>query len=216
MKDVVILGAAFFAREVYSMVRDCIEDGAEWNFKGFIDDRPNLLDDFPHEGEMLGGVDAYRPSTGDIVIPALGNPAIRRRYVGLLQAKGVRFGTLIHPSACVGSNVEIGVGCVITQGAILSAGLRLGLFVNVGALTILSHGNVVGDYSQFAGHCAVAGEVTIGASVECGCSVSIVPRITVGDHAQLCAGSVVLRDVRPYEKVLGNPARVIGRTDEEL
>lgn len=216
MKDVVILGAAYFAREVYSMVQDCIADGAKWRVKGFIDDRKNLLDDFPHEGEMLGGVDVYQPAMNDIIIPALGNPSTRQKYVSLLQGKGANFGTMIHPSSYVGCNVDIGEGCVVTQRAILTAGLKVGNFVNVGVLTTLSHGNIVGDFSQFAGYCCVTGEVHVGELVECGCAVSIVPHITIGDHAQLCTGSVVLRNVKPYEKVLGNPARVIGRTDEEL
>ena len=216
MKDVVILGAAFFAREVYSMVQDCIADGAKWRFKGFIDDRTNMLDDFPHEGEMLGGVDVYEPSSGDLVIPALGSSVARQKYVEALNRKGGKFGTLIHPSAYVGSNVVIGDGCIVTQGVILTAGLQIGEFVNIGVLTTLSHGNTVGQFSQFAGYCCVAGEVRVGQYVECGCSVTIIPHLVIGDNSQLCAGSVVLRNVKPYEKVLGNPARVIGRTDEEL
>ena len=216
MKDVVILGAAYFGREVYSMVQDCIADGAKWRFKGFVDDRKNILDDFPHVGEMLGGVDVYEPGTDDVVIPALGNPSVRKKYVDVLLAKGAKFGTLVHPTAYVGVNVKIGDGCVVTQRAILTADIKIGNFVNVGVVTTLSHGNVVGDYSQFAGYCCVAGEVTIGEFVECGCAVSIVPRLTIGDHSQLCTGSVVLRNVKSYEKVLGNPARAIGRTDEGL
>ena len=216
MNDIVILGAAFFAREVYSMVQDCIADGAKWRFKGFIDDRKNLLDDFPHDGEILGGVHDYKPAPGDIVIPALGNPNVRKTYVDVLLDKGVKFGTLLHPTAYIGTNVEIGYGCVVTQRTILTAGLKIGNFVNIGVLTTLSHGNKVGDFSQFAGYCCITGEVQIGEFVECGCAVSIVPHLTIGDHSQLCTGSVVLRNVKPYEKVLGNPARVIGRTDEEL
>lgn len=216
MKDIVILGAAYFAREVYSMVQDCIADGAKWRFKGFIDDRKNLLDEFPHEGEMLGGVNDYKPAPDDLVIPALGNPNARKTYIDALLDKDVRFGTLLHPTAYIGTNVEIGHGCVVTQRTILTAGLKIGNFVNIGALTTLSHGNKVGDFSQFAGYCCITGEVQIGEFVECGCMVSIVPHLTIGDHSQLCTGSVVLRNVRPYEKVIGNPARVIGRTDEEL
>ncbi len=216
MKDVVILGASYFAREVYSMVLDCIADGAKWRFKGFIDDRMDILDDFPHDGEMLGGLQQYEPAANDLVIPALGNPLVRRKYVDAMIAQGAKFGTLVHPSAYVGANIEIGRGCVITQRTILTAGLRIGNFVNVGVLTTLSHGNMVGDFSQFAGYCCVTGEVRIGEFVECGCQVSIVPHLTIGDYAQLCTGSVILRNVKPYEKVLGNPARVIGRTDEAL
>lgn len=214
--DIVILGGAYLAREIYSMVLDCIDDGAPWTFKGFLDDRLHILDDFPHEGEMLGPVETYSPGPNDRLIVALGNPGTRERYVGLAKANGCRFGTLIHPSVLVGRNVHIGDGCVVTQRVTLTADMRIGNFVNIGCATTLSHGNEIGDFSQFAGNCAITGEVHIGRSVECGCSVSVVPHIRIGNYAQLCTGSVILRDVRDYERVLGNPARVIGMTNESL
>lgn len=216
MKDIVILGASYFSREIYSMVIDCIADGADWQLKGFLDNRKYLLDDFPHEGDMLGSVEEYKPLKNDLIIPALGNPEMRHKYVEILRSKGACFGSLIHPSVYVGKNVDVGVGCVIMQSAILTAGLTIGNFVNIGVVTTLSHGNIVGDFSQLAGYCSVTGEVRFGQFVECGCSVSIVPHTVIGDHAMLCAGSVIVRDVEPYAKVMGNPARVIGRSDESL
>ncbi len=212
MKDVVILGAAYFSREVYSMVQDCIADGVKWRFKGFLDDRPKILDDFPHSGEILGSVENYIPKENDLIIPALGNPLIREKYVTIVKGNGCKFGTLIHPSAQIGANVEIGTGCVVMQNVVMTAGLVVGDFVNVGVQTILSHGNRIGPFSQFANLCSITGEVRIGRSVECGCGVTVIPHVTVGDYAQLCSGSVVLKDVKPYEKVIGNPARPIGYT----
>ena len=214
MKDVIILGAAYFAREVYSMVQDCIADGAEWRFKGFIDDRKNLLDDFPHEGEMLGGVENYKSSLSDIVIPALGNPSVRKKYVEALLCKGAKFETLVHPSAYIGRNVVIGQGCVVMQRTVLTAGLKVDDFVNIGVGTTLSHGNYIGEFSQFATNCSIAGEVKIGKFVECGSSVTVIPHISVGDYALLCAGAVIFKDVKSFEKVIGNPGRAIGRTDQ--
>ena len=213
MKDVVILGASYFAREVYSMIQDCIADGAKWRFKGFIDDRRGLLDDFPHEGEMLGGVNSYEPSSGDIVIPALGNPDVRKQYVTLLSRKRVCFTGIVHPTSCIGQNVDIGNGCVVMQRTVLTAGIRICDFVNVGVGTTLSHGNCIGEFSQFATNCSIAGEVKIGNFVECGSAVTVIPHVCIGDHALLCAGTVVFKDVNEFEKIIGNPGRVIGKTN---
>ena len=214
MKDVVILGAAYFAREVYSIVQDCIADGAKWHFKGFIDDRKSLLDDFPHDGEMLGGVEKYMPCPSDVVFPALGNPSIRKEYVDVLLNKGANFETLVHPSAYIGRNVAIGRGCIVMQRTVLTAGLKVDDFVNIGVGTTLSHGNHIGEFSQFATNCSIAGEVKIGKFVECGSAVTVIPHISVGDHALLCAGTVIFKDVKSFEKVIGNPGRAIGRTDQ--
>lgn len=206
-KQIIILGAAYFAREVYSMVMDCIAAGKDWEFKGFLDNRVNLLDDFPHQGAMLGSVEDYVPAEDDWVIPALGDSLVRERYVTILKEKGAKFETLIHPTAYIGTNVTIGEGCVITQLSVLTANIRLGDFVNVGVRTTLSHGNDLGDFVTFAGHCCVAGEVKIGARAFVGCNVTIVPHKIIGEDAYLCAGSVVIRNVRPGTRVIGNPAK---------
>lgn len=206
-RQIIILGAAYFAREVYSMVMDCIAAGKDWKFKGFLDNRMNLLDDFKHTGEMLGAVEDYTPGPNDYVIPALGDSAIREKYVAILKAKGAKFETLIHPTAYIGTGCEIGEGCVITQFALLTADVHLGNFVNVGGRTTLSHGNYLDDFVTFAGHCCVAGEVKVGRSAFVGCNVTIAPQLTIGAKAYLCAGSVVLRRVKENTRVIGNPAK---------
>lgn len=206
-RNIIILGAAYFAHEVYSMVMDAIAAGKDWQFKGFLDNRTNLLDDFPHTGAMLGAVESYTPEPNDYIIPALGDSAIREKYVTILKEKGVKFETLIHPTAYIGAGCEIGEGCVICHFAILTADVHLGNFVNIGSRTTLSHGNYLGDFTTFAGHCCVAGEVKIGRAAFVGCNVTIVPHITVGDNAYLCAGSVVIRCVKENTRVIGNPAK---------
>lgn len=53
-------------------------------------------------------------------------------------------------------------------------------------------------------------DVTIGKGVGLGYNVTINPGVTLGDGCEVAAGSVVTRDVNPYEIVSGNPAAVIG------
>lgn len=50
-----------------------------------------------------------------------------------------------------------------------------------------------------------------GASI--GANVTILPGITVGEHAMIGAGAVVTRNVPPHAKVVGNPARIVGYVD---
>lgn len=49
----------------------------------------------------------------------------------------------------------------------------------------------------------------IGNNVDIGASALILGPITIGDHAIIGAGAVVIRDVPPYAVVAGNPARII-------
>jgi len=43
-----------------------------------------------------------------------------------------------------------------------------------------------------------------------GCHVVILPGVTIGDHAVIGAGAVVNKDVPPWEKWGGVPAKKIG------
>jgi acetyltransferase-like isoleucine patch superfamily enzyme len=52
--------------------------------------------------------------------------------------------------------------------------------------------------------------VTLGEDVLIGASVTILPGVTVGDHAVVGAGAVVREDVPAWAIVAGVPARVIG------
>lgn len=46
-----------------------------------------------------------------------------------------------------------------------------------------------------------------GASI--GANATILPGLTIGEHAMVGAGAVVTKDVAPYTVVVGNPAKVI-------
>ncbi len=51
--------------------------------------------------------------------------------------------------------------------------------------------------------------VTIGNDVWIGANVVILPGVKIGDGAVLAAGAIVTKDVKPYQIVAGNPAKVI-------
>lgn len=51
-----------------------------------------------------------------------------------------------------------------------------------------------------------------GASI--GANATILPGIVIGERALVAAGSVVTRDVPPGKLVMGNPARIVGDTED--
>jgi acetyltransferase-like isoleucine patch superfamily enzyme len=52
------------------------------------------------------------------------------------------------------------------------------------------------------------------AGAQIGANVCVLPRVTIGEHAVIGAGSVVTRDVPPGMVALGNPARVVGKISD--
>jgi acetyltransferase-like isoleucine patch superfamily enzyme len=56
--------------------------------------------------------------------------------------------------------------------------------------------------------------VVVEADVDVGVSAVVLPGVTIGRGAIIGAGAVVTRDVPPFSKVAGSPARVIGYRDD--
>ncbi len=212
---VIIVSAGKYAREVYSWVVDCIQAGAPWEFKGFLDNRPNVLDDFPCSAGIISSVDDYVPQPGDRFVCAIGEAGARKAYVARLKAKGAQFASVIHPTAVIGQNVKMGEGVILAPYSVLTAALEIGNFVNIGVFSCCSHHNRIGDWCQISGHCSLPGDVVLDEGVFVGCGVVFVPGARVGTGAYVGAGSVVLRRVKARTKVFGNPAVVIGSVDCE-
>ena len=71
--------------------------------------------------------------------------------------------------------------------------------------TKISEHCTIGSFTTFGGHTSVCPDVTFGQ----GCVTH--PWVVIGEHAMIGLNSSVTRDVLPYQKVAGSPARLIGK-----
>ena len=53
---------------------------------------------------------------------AIGNSKIRERLMSDLEQKGAKFPIIIHPSAVVSADAQLGIGTVVMPGAIINPG----------------------------------------------------------------------------------------------
>jgi acetyltransferase-like isoleucine patch superfamily enzyme len=98
------------------------------------------------------------------------------------------------------------------------------VFINTGATVVANHSIVVGDDCLIGDLVAIfdtdfhllepsrpirTAPVRLGANVWVGRSATILPGVTIGDHAVIAAGSIVTGDVPPKTLVAGVPARPI-------
>lgn len=111
-------------------------------------------------------------------------------------------------------NLEIGDNVFIGHDALIfgatGSTIRIGNHAKLGTRSIV----VTGDHRYSPDGVCVAKEgvykdVTIEDGATVSTSVIVLPGITVGKMAHVAAGSVVTKDVEPYMRVAGNPARPI-------
>lgn len=80
--------------------------------------------------------------------------------------------------------------------------------IEIGDNTIIGYNSTILAH-EYLTHEYRLGTVRIGSHVMIGANSTILPGVTIGDHAVVAAGTVVHKDVLPGQMVGGNPMRVI-------
>ena len=206
MKNLVIVGAGGFGREICSVAKTAVGYGTAFTVKGFLDLKPDALAGTTGYPPVLGAPETYGIEPDDVFFVALGDLGLRRKNVELIAARGGRFLTLVHPSVSIGMNVRIGEGCYIAHNAVLTADAEIGNNVCIFHGTVIGHDCRVGDCSHVSSLVFLGGGVRIGTGVTVHPGVRVAPFKRIGDGATLGIGSVVIANVRPGATVFGNPA----------
>lgn len=215
-RDLFISGAGGSAREVAQWAGEAAWEGVGFRVRGFIDDRSpgGFVDGRPR----LSVAEAVRAQPGAYFTAAVGEPALRERLVeeglaaGFLEAP-----PLVHPSVLIdGSQVRLGSGVIVGQGAVLTVNVRIGDHVQINVHSSVMHDTVVGAFSTLAPGTRVNGSVVIEQRVFMGSGAITVHGsaerpLRIGAGAIIGAGSVVTADIPDGATAVGVPARVIKR-----
>mgnify|MGYP000709776514 FL=1 len=207
MKNLYIVGAGGFGREVYAWLLDLPECNFEWQIKGFLDDNLEALDGFNYEAGVVARVADFLPARNDLFVCAIGAQAHKRRVCEGLKARGATFYTVVHPTAIVGPNVSLGAGAVLCPRVSVTCDVEIGEMVMLNLHCTVGHDVRIGAWSTVSAQCDLTGFVQLGEGAFLGSGVRVIPTKRIGDGAVVGAGSVVIRDVRSGQKVFGNPAR---------
>ena len=208
MKQLFIVGAGGFGRELHSYVLRHPAHGRDWTFAGFLDDHPDALKDYGSFAPVIG-LHGHLPGPDRVYLCGLGLPATKARLVEPLLKGNASFITFVHPSVLIGERVRLGRGVVLCPGVILTCDVLLGDFVTVNLNTTIGHDVEVGDWTTVSSQCDLTGHVKVGAGVFIGSKASVIPGRKIGSGAIVGAGSVVVRDVSPGATVFGNPAATL-------
>ena len=214
MKDLIILGAGGAGFDIVSIVCHINRTKPTWNILGFLDDDCNLIGKKILGYKVLGTIDLCRSYPNAFFISSIAHPnnrLIRKKiYEKVKDAKG-RFATIIHPSAVIYEEVDIGEGTVINANTTIGTKVVLGVDIH------LAYGCNIGHEAEIGGHCSLGAGVNFSSNVdigECcyiGCGVSSAHDIKIEANTLVTVGSAIVRSLRNKEKDvvntwIGNPA----------
>lgn len=205
-KNIFIIGAGGCGREVLNIFIDL---GREGEVKGFLEDNCK------RNGELINGKPIYDLSLLEELdkddfklVCAIGNP-IRKRVIEKTKELGCEYETVIHPSVIMSKWVELGEGCIICAGSILTSQIKLGNFSIINLACTICHDVNIGHYTTLSPGVHISGNVSIGDACFFGAGAVTVEKLNIGNNTFVGAGAVVSKDIPDNVLAVGVPAKHI-------
>lgn len=205
----IILGAKGFAKEVLEVVLETTNSDQVAFYDDINLDRTNLFEQFPilHSAREAK---KFMLANGMHFTIGIGGPLLRFKVNRKLKDIGGILTTTISKKANIGSfEVNIGEGCNILSGAVISNSVKIGQGCILYYNSIITHDCQIGQFVEISPSANILGRVFIDDFTSIGANATVLPDLRIGKYAVIGAGAVVTKDIKDYEVVAGVPARKI-------
>lgn len=208
MKDIVIIGAGGFGREVVWLIEDINKKDKEWNIVGFVDDDKSIQGTEINGYKILGDSD-WLTEQELYVVNAIGGPIIKKNVMEKLEGSKNQYPVLIHPSVIHSKSVNFKEGSIICAGNIITVDIEIGKHVIINLDCTIGHDADIGDYSTILPSVNVSGLVKAEECVSLGTGSTIIQGVNIGRNTVVGAGAVVVKDLPANCTAVGAPAKPI-------
>ena len=218
MKKLIIIGGYGNGTVVQSTVEDINKVTPTWDIIGFLNDREKE----PINGKpVLGPIDKatvanYLKDENVYFFYTLISVKLNFKFLHKLHDLKIpkeRFATIVHPTAVISTFAKIGNGVCIQPFVSVGPNVKIGNHVQIFAQSLLGHDATLDDYSYVANNACIGASVHLHEGAYLGTNATTLENVNLGKWSLTGIGSVVLKDVPDYTKVVGNPARVIGKVE---
>lgn len=208
-KDLVVYGAGGMGRELMWQLNDSASE--KFNILGFVDDAPEKQDMIINGYPVVGDTTWLLKRNSEICVAvAVGNPMVRRSVVEKLKVNNnILFPNIIAPDVKISEFVELGEGCIICYGNVITVNIKIGDFFLSNRCCTVGHDCVIGNYVTLNPMVSVSGNVIIENCADIGTGVNIIQDKTIGSSSVIGAGAVVVTDIPAGTTAVGVPAKPI-------
>ncbi len=203
-RRLLILGTRTFAVEA----ADLASDIADIEVEGFIENMDRDRVGVPLEGLPVRWIDALHDLAASHVAVCALSTTHRSRFVEEAADRGIRFTTIVHPSARVSRTAQIEEGAIVSAGVVIGAHARIGRHAIVNRGALVGHHTTIGEYATLGPGVNIGGCCDVGAATYVGIGAIVLDKLTIGHHSLVGAGALVTRAVAAHVQVMGVPARV--------
>ncbi len=208
MKDIVIIGAGGFGREVAWLIEDINREKKEWNLLGFVDDNEMIQGNEINGYRVIGTTD-WLNTQEMYVVNSIADPIVKKKIMEKISNSKNMYPVLIHPSVICSERAKIGEGSIICAGNIISVDAKIGKHVIINLDCTIGHDAVLGDYTTILPSVNISGAVNLEECVNFGTGGAIIQGLRIGKNTIIGAGSVVVKDLPANCTAVGIPARPI-------
>lgn len=206
MRRLIIVGAGGMGRTMYFSALESVGYGENFVIGGFIDDNLDALSNFRNYPRVICRISEYKPQLEDVFALSIGGEC-RRQVAEHLLLKGGQFFNLIHSTARIGVNAELGEGNFIGAYSVIGPDAKIGNYNMIQSYTVVGHDAKIGDWNRIDTHVTCVGGIEIHNGVTIHTSAVINHGVVVESNSHVGACSFVIRRVKEGTSVYGNPAK---------
>ncbi len=197
MRQIVVIGATDYAQEIVAAATL-----AGLSVRAVYDDDASLWGKSV-AGVQIRGPVTQAEDAGVPGVIAYADPLRRKAIAAQLNMYWV---VVVHPRATFDRFTAVKAGSVVLERAVVQPGTRIGGHVIIGARSTIAHDCRIGDFAVVSQGVQLAGFVEVGSCTSLDVGAVAIPNVRIGASCHVAARSVVIRDLPEFAHVSGVPA----------
>lgn len=206
MKKYIFLGGGGLALEMYGYMR---EDGHEVVGYYAWEESKELRGELP----WLGDIDKMTPD--EIIrdaeyIVAVRLLKYREKMIRFIGDNNLVAGSFIHSQVYRSQAAKLGKGVVAFPRAMITGNAKVGNFLFIDGLSVISHGDVIGSNVVIGPAVTICGDCLIGDNVTFGVNSAVLPGTVIESNCEVAICSYPPKHVKSYSTIVTQPGRNTG------